>query len=115
MSEPVRIGLIVDDRSVTRWQAEGLLRLRGRYDVILYDCSNSRPGRRSARNSLYYLLNLCTIRNRWTQRVSLPAELPLAGEVGFEAGQDGACRNRGTEIGGGRYTCNRPNRRCNWN
>nr|NUR37917.1 hypothetical protein [Sphingomonas sp.] len=90
MVHPVRIGLIVDDRSVTRWQAEGLLRLRGRYDVILYSCTNSRPGLRSTKHALYYLLNLCTIRNRWTQRIPLPSDFPLAGEVGFEAGRDGA-------------------------
>jgi hypothetical protein len=85
-----RIGVIVDDMSLSVWQADALRALDPAPTFYLYNCTNSRPGRRRLRHLLYYLLNLVAIRNRMTRRVSFPEELPVVGRRDFEAIADGA-------------------------
>jgi hypothetical protein len=79
-----RIGVIVDNRRLAIWQAEALRRVAGKYDLLLYNCTNSRPPPRRARHALYYALNLFTIRNSLTRLVPVPSDLPVAGETAFQ-------------------------------
>lgn len=65
----MRIGVIVDNLELTRWQAQALERLPADTQIALYNCTNSRAGKRRLRHALYYALNLVTVRNRMTRRV----------------------------------------------
>jgi len=84
-----RIGVIVDNRCVAPWQAEALRTIAGKYDLLLYNCTNTRPARRRAKHALYYVLNLFTIRNRLTRSVTFPNDVPIVRETSFESGYEG--------------------------
>jgi hypothetical protein len=90
VSRKLKIGVIVDRMTVTRWQAEALRTLAGSYDMVVYNCANSRAGRRRFRHGLYYLLNLLTIRNAWTRRGPIPTELPVLQTHVFDSDYEGA-------------------------
>ena len=80
-----QVGIIVDNGLLARWQALALRTISEKYELLLYNCTNSRPARRRPRHALYYLLNLLAIRNRETRLVQFPADVPLKGSVDFEA------------------------------
>jgi hypothetical protein len=86
----MKIGVIVDRMTVTRWQAEALRGIAPSRQFIIYNCGNSRPGRRRSSHALYYLLNLVTIRNFWTRRIHVPADLPVLATRNFDALHRGA-------------------------
>ncbi|HEX5184727.1 MAG TPA: hypothetical protein VFW19_16445 [Allosphingosinicella sp.] len=67
----MKIGLFVDRMEVARWQAAALEGLGEDVALVVYNCRNTRPGRRRLANALYYLLNLFTIRNPMTRPVPL--------------------------------------------
>jgi hypothetical protein len=85
----MRIGIIVDNMRVARWQAMALGRLDEAHLYFFYNCTNSRPSRRRPRHSLYYLLNLGSVRNRLTRMTALP-DLPVGARIDFEAQHEGA-------------------------
>ena len=88
-SNRTRIGVIVDRMTVTRWQEEALRSLADDHEFLIYNCRNTRPGRRQLRHALYYFLNLVTIRNPLTRHVPLPAGLQAAVR-NFDAEYEGA-------------------------
>ncbi len=86
----LKIGLIVDHRTIASWQAECLRAVTRDNAFVAYNCTNGRPSRRSPRHALYYLLNLLALRTRLTARIALPPGLAVIGEADFESEQDGA-------------------------
>jgi hypothetical protein len=67
----VKILLIIDGESITRWQAKALDSLTDVTTIAAISCKNTKTRRRVVRNALYYLLNSVSVRNRWTRRVSI--------------------------------------------
>jgi len=80
----MRIGVLVDGSSVTRWQADALARLGGEHELRIYNCINAPAPRRRFRHWPYYLLNLVSLRSDQTRGVALTAD------VQFECEIDGA-------------------------
>jgi len=85
----MKIGVIVDDLQIAQWQADALAKLPRDYEFLIYNCTNSRPSRRSLKHALYYALNLASLRNRHTARVRLPKALDAGANTDFEAEYDG--------------------------
>lgn len=83
--EHSKIGVIVDDRRLARWQVEALRTVADKYELLLYNCTNTRRAARSVRHAAYFLLNLLTIRNRLTKQIAFPADIQIAGAIDFEA------------------------------
>ncbi|WP_309662913.1 hypothetical protein [Sphingomonas sp.] len=86
----MKIGLIVDNLHIARWQADALARLPPECEILVYNCTNSRPSRRSLEHALYYGLNLACLRTRTTAQVRLPEALKVAGRMDFAAEYEGA-------------------------
>jgi hypothetical protein len=86
----MKIGIIVDDLQVTRWQADALTRLPQNCEILVYNCTNGRRSRRSTKHGLYYLLNLVSLRTRMTAKVGLPDALNSLGQSDFAAEFEGA-------------------------
>jgi hypothetical protein len=86
----MKIGIIVDDLQLARWQAGALATLPGHCEFVVYNCTNSRPSRRSLRHAGYYALNLLSLRTRMTAPVRLPGELRISTRTEFAADLDGA-------------------------
>ena len=86
----MKIGLIVDNLQIARWQADALARLQEGCEFLVYNCTNSRASRRSLKHALYYALNLASLRTRTTASVPLPQTIKIAGNRDFEAEYDGA-------------------------
>jgi len=84
------IGVIVDNGCLARWQADALRTLTSDHDFIVYNCLNSRPGKRRLRHALYYLLNLGTVRNAQTRRGPIPPDIRPVATVDFESVHDGS-------------------------
>ena len=85
----MKIGVIVDNLTVSRWQANALASLHDCRELVVYNCTNPAPSSKRLINALYYLLNLFTIRNRLTQQVSLPPNLAVAKIVSYHAEREG--------------------------
>jgi|GEM_PF-615335 len=81
-----KIGIIIDNQAITRWQEDCLRTLKRDNQFVIYNCTNTRPPRRRLGHAFYYLLNLFTIRNRMTRRTALPEQLDIATVRNFEAG-----------------------------
>lgn len=77
----MRIAVITDRGSVSRWQADALRDLARDHDLIVYDCINGRGSPRKAANALYYALNLFTIRNPLTRSTPLAGVLPAGSPI----------------------------------
>jgi len=86
----MKIGLIVDDLQIARWQADALSRLPGGCEFVIYNCTNHHRSRRSVKHALYYALNLASLRTSMTALVGLPEALKSSSRVDFEAEYDGA-------------------------
>ena len=84
----MKVGLIVDCGTVTRWQADALSALPGDEEVILYNCLNSRPTRKRLRHAFYYALNLVSLRTRLTARTRIPSTLNITGRHDFDSEYD---------------------------
>ncbi len=89
-SARLRVGVIIDQRELAEWQVRALHTLRNHADFFIYNCQNPSSAPRRARHAFYYLLNLFTIRNALTKRVSWPADLQAEAERDFDALQEGA-------------------------
>ena len=94
----MKVGVIVDHGQVSVWQAEALRRLAPATEIVIYDCLNSRAETRRARFALYYLLNLCTVRNPLTRRVPVPEALPIIARRPFQSEWEGAWQRLPAEI-----------------
>ena len=88
LPERLRVGVIVDRRMLARWQVDALRTIRNEADLLVYSCTNPKPGRRRMRHALYYLLNLFTIRNPLTRPCPWPSDLPVEANREFEAVSD---------------------------
>jgi hypothetical protein len=67
----MKIGVIVDDMKVARWQLSALGTVSSSDQIILYNCRNSRSGKRQLKHALYYALNLVSVRTPLTRLVPL--------------------------------------------
>lgn len=66
----LKVGLIVDSQSVSRWQNAALENCRDLIEInTIIFCENSKTQKRPVKNALYYLLNFSSIRNTQTQSV----------------------------------------------
>lgn len=87
----IKLAVIVDNRSIARYQMEALLETEFTTPLLILNCTNTTNRRRLGKHFLYYLLNLVTIRNRLTQRVPLDGFGVSMGEiVDFESEYEGA-------------------------
>ena len=94
----MKIGVIIDGATVARWQADALEAIAAESEFIIYSCTTPAPARRSWRHSLYYALNLLTVRNRLTRQVEVPSRLAGAARRTFAAELDGAWQRLPTEF-----------------
>lgn len=85
----MKIGLLVDDMQVARWQKQALATLGPGTDFVVYSCTNTKTRRRLFSHAFYYLLNFAALRSRMTRRGPLPP-LRIARRVDFAADDDGA-------------------------
>jgi hypothetical protein len=88
----------VDDILIAPWQAEALRAVAPGREFVIYSCTNTRSGPRSPKHTLYYLLNLWAIRNRFTIRSPIPTDLPVRSKHSFRAEQDGAWQRLPLEL-----------------
>lgn len=93
-----RIGVIVDRRTLARWQIEALHTLGDDAELLIYSCRNSQPTSWKPKFALYYLLNLFSVRNRMTRREPWPADLQFAEVREFDAIQDGNWQRLPSEL-----------------
>lgn len=84
------LALIVDNLSVTQWQADALLQIAGDAEFILLNCTNTQLKRRYFRHALYYVLNILSLKSPATRSVPLPAGLTIGTRIDFEADAEGA-------------------------
>ena len=94
----MRIGVIQDGARLARWQADALKTLSGETEFVIYSCETGAPAKRELRHSLYYLLNLLTIRNRQTRSVELPEGLRVVARRTFRAEREGAWQRLPAEL-----------------
>src|SRR5690348_12745974 len=86
----MKIGILIDGGAIARWQLDALRTVADGNSVFVFDCTNHRPSPRRAKHGAYYALNLLTIRNSQTRTAPLPADLPIAETVRFQAERNGA-------------------------
>lgn len=87
----LKVGVITDGTAVPRFTLEALDALSGCESVTVFACTNTRVARKPFRHGAYYLLNLATLRNRWTRPIPLAAGTKRVDRlVEFESGYDGA-------------------------
>lgn len=86
----MKIGVILDRSMLARWQAKALLSVADECAFVIYNCTSPTPARRRLRHAFYYILNLLTVRNRMTRKVSLPAGLNVTCIRTFSASSRGA-------------------------
>jgi hypothetical protein len=67
----IKVGVITDGAAVPRFGLEALNALSGCGSVTVFACTNTRFSRKPFTHGAYYLLNLLTLRNRWTRPVPL--------------------------------------------
>lgn len=84
----MRLGLIVDNLRLSRWQADALLKISNDAEFILLNCTNSRRARRPLKHAFYYALRLPSLKMLQTRIVPLPADLNIAQRLDFEARHD---------------------------
>lgn len=87
----IRVGVITDGADVPRFGLEALNALSGCDSVTVFACTNTRFSRKPFRHGAYYLLNLLTLRNRWTRPVPLDSGAKRVERVvEFESDWEGA-------------------------
>src|SRR4051794_21901782 len=86
----LKIGVIIDGTKLARWQAQALLAVAENAEFVIYSCTAKAPARRRSSHALYYLLNLFTVRNRFTRKVGLPAALDVVASRTFAPPYEGA-------------------------
>jgi hypothetical protein len=87
----MRIAVIADGGAVPRFGLEALDALAGCDSVTVFACTNTRFTRKPVRHGAYYLLNLLTLRNRWTRSVPLRSGAKrIERNIEFESGYEGA-------------------------
>lgn len=81
-TQRLKVGLIVDSQSITRWQSSAIENCRDLIEInTIIFCENSKTQKRPIKNALYYLLNIFSIRNTqtrsvpWSQLVSKDCKL----------------------------------------
>jgi hypothetical protein len=84
------IGLITDQRKVSRWQAEALEQLGPGFDYVVLDCTSARSRKKPFAHAFYYALNLASLKPSAGPAVPLPKSLPIVKTIAFDADADGA-------------------------
>src|SRR5687767_4254439 len=67
----MKVGLIIANLQVARWQANALAKLDPDTEFFLYNCTHSDQQIPSWRHAFYYLLNLAAIRSALTRSVQI--------------------------------------------
>jgi hypothetical protein len=87
----LEVAVITDGMAVPRFGLEALNALSGCDAVTIFRCTNTRLTRKPFRHGAYYLLNLVTLRNRWTRSVPLAEGTKrIERVVEFQSGNEGA-------------------------
>jgi hypothetical protein len=87
----LKVAVITGGTAVPRFGLEALNALAGCDAVTIFSCTNTRLARKPFRHGAYYLLNLVTLRNRWTRSVALTAGTKRIDRVvEFQSGYEGA-------------------------
>jgi hypothetical protein len=87
----LKVAVISDGTAVPRFTLEALNVLSGCESVTVFACTNTRIARKPFRHGAYYLLNLLTLRNRWTRPLPLAAGTKRVDRlVEFQSGYEGA-------------------------
>lgn len=94
----LKLGVIVDNGHVTRWQLAALAHLDPA-NLILYNCTNTRAGKKSFRYAFYYLLSFFCSRIGIRQKVPIRgARLPIQSEATFSSVYEGAWQSLPSSI-----------------
>ncbi|HEX8263162.1 MAG TPA: hypothetical protein VF547_09845 [Allosphingosinicella sp.] len=87
----IKVAVIADGTAVPRFGLEALNALAGCDRVTVFACTNTRFTRKPVRHGAYYLLNLFTVRNRWSRPVPIGSgSKRVERVVEFESGWEGA-------------------------
>ena len=86
----MKIALLIDGGSIARWQADAIEKLGPGFRFTIFNCTNHRAGKRKVRHSLYYLLNILSLRTRLTRRLGVPTSLAVEDQQNFECEYEGA-------------------------
>jgi hypothetical protein len=85
----MKVALLVDQMSVTHWQAEALRRLGDGIEFVSYNCTNAPSAGRRVAHVPYYLLNVLSLRTELTRKVELPGSVRAAPRTDFECEIEG--------------------------
>jgi hypothetical protein len=86
----LKIAVLVDDGKVPRFALEVIDAVAGCDEIAVFSCANTRNPLRVLRHGAYYMLNLLSVRNSWTKRLSVQAgRKRVASTVEFASGFDG--------------------------
>ena len=94
----MKLGLLIDNMSVTRWQAEALRRLGDGVEFQVYNCTNTPSPPRRLRYVPYYVLNLLSLRGRLTQQVAVTDIIGPAERTDFASKVLGAWQSLPTGV-----------------
>ena len=86
----LKFAIILDNSSLTVWQADALALIADQNRFTIFNCTNSGRRRRSLKHALYYLLNFVSLRNDLTRRIALPLSMNPERQFDFECEFDGA-------------------------
>jgi hypothetical protein len=85
----IRVALIIDGNTVTKWQKDALENVSDLLDIrLVLSCTNTHTKKNLTKHFLYYALNLFTLKNYLTRRVNL--EYDGAKFIQFDSIYEGA-------------------------
>jgi hypothetical protein len=85
----MKIALLIDSSTVAQWQAEAIRQIHADTTFLVYNCTNSKPGRRLLRHGPYYVLNLLSLRSDWTRKVPIAQAVDSVRPNDFECASEG--------------------------
>jgi hypothetical protein len=84
----VKIGLLIDNGQILRWQSDALRELQSKYEVsVALNCTNTTFKRRPFKHFVYYLINIFLMKNILTKSERLCRDIPV---IDFESEFDGS-------------------------
>jgi hypothetical protein len=87
-SKKITAALIIDNNSITEWQAESLKHCSDLIEIkLILNCTNTKIPKKPIKNCLYYLLNIASLKSNWTKRKKF--DTPKAITHNFESNYRG--------------------------
>ena len=93
----LKAAIILDNLSLTSWQRSALLEASELLDVkVIINCKNTKNSKNKVRNFLYYVINIFTLRNKYTKRF----EYYISNEkkVDFDCDYEGSWQSIPSEV-----------------